>query len=917
MYFTPNYPTATTNNVVIHSGNYTSYALASTTKYAASASVGGAALSVSTQGGDVVLGTPGTSSNDSGDIVWKYGVLDSNNNPIEKARLWTANEYTAKSGPNYRVYKSDGTLLYSGTLPLADGTGASGSWSINASTATRSSYIDIVASNEVRFSVETKPANATDIHIGHAWSNGTSDAKINSYIFKNGGGGLALIKSKGYYLVDSGGNTYTGLYDNGSNLWIGSTQTQAKHHIGQTYISAGYNSTNSTGNSTIYISVPTDANNNGTNYAALHAGNFTTTGSGNAITSVAFTNEKLTFTKGSTFSLSTHTHNYAGSASAGGPATSVATAEANANADRVVFFADNTDTKKLVYDNDFKYNPSTKILTVKNVNGALYSWNPASTQTSPGSYEALTTAYFQTAIAYAGEAGRMGNSDTNYWAHYLTFTHNDKYRYILRFPFWGAPQYQRPSNTTSNERWRNILTDETGAGGNYFLAYPADGYYYSPGSATGAIDITLPVGPGMMLSFSVDIWDYSAGKSCTYKIAGYGYASDNKWYSTTAYCIGKPTHSMNIPVASNSGQTEITNLNVRFGYNSTSGKLKVQIGETDTSWSYLGVQIHDVTFCYGTTYFSTISKGWSIGLVTSNIPNVTSTIKATNIAYHASAIALTHSNVCIFTGPSSGTTSIWFGYRKADVDGTETNTVYISRYLFGNGNNSAVAGITCGDIIINTATTGTPTLSFVRGTTSDTYYDWRLKDQSGALWFDVNISGTWTSRGWFPADDQQFTILGSVALKNGSYESKIRPSSMTAKRTFVLPDKSGGLPVSNILYENSTGTQSPVVADAKGYKYFIVTVYHGTLGEQTAMITPNQTITDHCYFSWTHIDDSQTGSLRIAGAHIKVEPSSSTTSITFTVYISERHILAPGNSSTISSAATTGTPVIRKIIGFM
>lgn len=223
-----------------------------------------------------------------------------------------------------------------------------------------------------------------------------------------------------------------------------------------------------------------------------------------------------------------------------------------------------------------------------------------------------------------------------------------------------------------------------------------------------------------------------------------------------------------------------------------------------------------------------------------------------------------------------------------------------------------------GDILITSTTSGAPTLSFIRGTTADNYYDWRLKDSGGDFYFDVCTgSNTWTSRAWFPYGSNNFTILGSMSLKNGSYTATVQPSTMAANRTFVLPDKSGGLPVSNILYENSTGTQAPVVAEAKGYKYFIVTVYHGTLGEQTAMITPNQTITDHCYFSWTHIDDSQAASLRVAGAHIKVEPASSTNSITFTVYISDRHILAPGNSSTISSAATSGTPVIRKIIGFM
>ena len=1062
------------------SGYSTSSFLSSSTKYALSSSVGGAALSVSTQGGDVVLGTTGTSSNDSGDIVWKYG------NGNEKMRIWTDPTYTAASGPKYRVYKEDGTLLYAGTLPLADGTGASGTWSINisgnAATATRTSYLDIVASNEIRFSVATKPGDATDIHIGHAWSNGTYDAKINSYIFKNGDAALAPIKAKaGYFYNSSVFNTrysyvdYSGVHcttpDSGGGGWASGIDFQGSSDFGgfgafgtgdaltyyymggvyndpaikiersssghiTTFYSAEYNEirvtttksgkastssvvkayplattgqtllfggANNCGGNTVvgggeacytlytndYDSITTTERErlylaadydiylitnaqaySGINVLKIIGKSITSTYGGpwiNARDNTIIYANKDAATGNSFYPIGTVKSN-TGAWSIGGVATtnrlyfvyttdtdynaspknndnaktvyidengvysgsaaSVVTQEANANANRVVFFADNSDTKKLVYDNDFKYNPSTNELTAQKLKGSLLRYHPSvdlstassDTTVSVTEYPSYTFSYVQTPAIFGGTDGRMGDSSGNWWAHYAVMSHgsgNSQYRYILRFPFWGAPQYQRPTATSSNERWRNFLTDETGAGGNYFLAYPADGYYYSHGNATGAIDITLPVGPGMMLSFSVDIWDYSAGKSCTYKIAGYGYAQDNKWYSTTAYCIGKPTHSMNIPVASSSGQTEITNLNVRFGYNSTSGKLKVQIGETDTSWSYLAVQIHDVTFCYGTTYFSTVSKGWSIGLVTSNIPNVTSTVKATNIAYHASAIALTHGNECNFTGPSSGTTNIWFGYRKADVNGTETNTAYISRYLFGNGNNSAVAGITCGDVIINTATTGTPTLSFVRGTTSDNYYDWRIRDDSGALWFDVNVSGTWTSRGWFPADVQQFTILGSVSLKNGSYEAKISPSSMTANRTFTLPNKSGGLPVSNILYENSTGTQAPTVAEAKGYKYFIVTVYHGTLGEQTAMITPNQTITDHCYFSWTHIDDSQAASLRIAGAHIKVEPASSTNSITFTVYISDRHIVAPGNASTITSTATSGTPVIRKIIGFM
>lgn len=65
-------------------------------------------------GGDLSLGTTGSGSDDSGDIVWYYG------NGQEKARLWTDNTYSATKGLNYRVYKSDGTLLASGSIPTSD-----------------------------------------------------------------------------------------------------------------------------------------------------------------------------------------------------------------------------------------------------------------------------------------------------------------------------------------------------------------------------------------------------------------------------------------------------------------------------------------------------------------------------------------------------------------------------------------------------------------------------------------------------------------------------------------------------------------------------------------------------------------------------------------------------------------------------
>lgn len=57
-----------------------------------------------------------------------------------------------------------------------------------ATTATYSTYPKIVAGNEVRFDVSTKPSNAIDLYIGYAWSDGSKDAKINGYRFLNGNG---------------------------------------------------------------------------------------------------------------------------------------------------------------------------------------------------------------------------------------------------------------------------------------------------------------------------------------------------------------------------------------------------------------------------------------------------------------------------------------------------------------------------------------------------------------------------------------------------------------------------------------------------------------------------------------------------------------------------------------------------------
>ena len=73
---------------------------------------------------------------------------------------------------------------------------------------------------------------------------------------------------------DNTGFEYPLIWDNGANLWIGSTATVAKHHTGQTYISSGYSGTN--GNESIFVSVPNANNTGATNYKVWHEGNLPT-----------------------------------------------------------------------------------------------------------------------------------------------------------------------------------------------------------------------------------------------------------------------------------------------------------------------------------------------------------------------------------------------------------------------------------------------------------------------------------------------------------------------------------------------------------------------------------------------------------------------------------------------------------------
>lgn len=90
-------------------------------------------------------------------------------------------------------------------------------------------------------------------------------------------GAILVVNADGRVIVygaDASGSNKVLIGHNGGNLWIGCEKTGTTHHIGNTYIDAGYDSANSQGYPSICISVPNTANNSASNYYAYHQGYF-------------------------------------------------------------------------------------------------------------------------------------------------------------------------------------------------------------------------------------------------------------------------------------------------------------------------------------------------------------------------------------------------------------------------------------------------------------------------------------------------------------------------------------------------------------------------------------------------------------------------------------------------------------------
>lgn len=112
-------------------------------------------------GGNLALKTNGSSSNDSGDIVWYYG------NGQEKMRLFTDNTYGARRGFNYRLFSENGTALGAGRLLVTDGDTMTGALTFDKTVTNAIQFAGTKGTySMISFKDNTADANGNGIYIG-------------------------------------------------------------------------------------------------------------------------------------------------------------------------------------------------------------------------------------------------------------------------------------------------------------------------------------------------------------------------------------------------------------------------------------------------------------------------------------------------------------------------------------------------------------------------------------------------------------------------------------------------------------------------------------------------------------------------------------------------------------------------------
>ncbi len=231
---------------------------------------------------------------------------------------------------------------------------------------------------------------------------------------------------------------------------------------------------------------------------------------------------------------------------------------------------------------------------------------------------------------------------------------------------------------------------------NTRIVNPMNGYRFTRnGTETGAIAIALPTKVSdTMISFWIDVYDYSDNTTFTAYVSGYPYSSAGLWSNTSALIIG-----------SNANR----NYNIRFGGSNDNSKSIIYIGEANSTWSYPQITIRDVMAGYDTTAGEIDNLPWSVTFETTLL-NVNQT-RANNFPYADWNRIINKPSGTFITSDTIGAQSVsyansagsasWATYHSAP-DGDRSNWILPTTIVRGvryDFKNASVLGGTVGNYI--------------------------------------------------------------------------------------------------------------------------------------------------------------------------------------------------------------------------
>lgn len=151
----------------------------------------------------------------------------------------------------------------------------------------------------------------------------------------------------------------------------------------------------------------------------------------------------------------------------------------------------------------------------------------------------------------------------------------------------------------------------------------------------------------------------------------------------------------------------------------------------------------------------------------------------------------------------------------------------------GISNLAGSAQVSGGDLTLYTASGDSPAIVFQRGILGDSYNDWRVRDSGGHLLFDQRgaTSGGWSNVGTWNSSSYRLISNGGFSseitkgyyLTSGSYTGQLTAETLTASRTWTLPDKTGTIALTSDIEGLGGGTITSITTTAGAHSTINVT----------------------------------------------------------------------------------------------